>query len=166
VQRGLFERREGEGLSGGDDEDDRRFGPRAPGRWAVESDGWNLHAGVYIAAGDDEGRERLCRYGARPSFATDRLVDWPDGRLGYRVRWARSEAGPYRVMTPLEFLARLAAIVPPPRYPLVRYHGVLAPASRWRPHVVPRPPVEDGSNRPFAPDSGRVARGRFRPVTP
>jgi hypothetical protein len=26
------------------------------------------------------------------------------------------------VMTPLEFLARLAALVPPPRYPLLRYH--------------------------------------------
>ena len=36
-------------------------------------------------------------------------------------------------------MARLAAIVPPPRYPLLTYHGVLAPASRWRPLVVPRP---------------------------
>ena len=42
-------------------------------------------------------------------------------------------------MTPLEFLARLSAIVPPPRYPLVRYHGVLGPRSRWRALVVPRP---------------------------
>ena len=42
-------------------------------------------------------------------------------------------------MTPLELLARLAAIVPPPRYPLSTYHGVLAPASRWRAQVVPRP---------------------------
>ena len=42
-------------------------------------------------------------------------------------------------MTPVELLARLAAIVPPPRYPLHTYHGVLAPASRWRPRVVPKP---------------------------
>jgi hypothetical protein len=34
-------------------------------------------------------------------------------------------------MTPLELLARLAALVPPPRYPLVRYHGVLAPHATW-----------------------------------
>ena len=33
---------------------------------AVERDGFNLHAGVRIEAGDDLGRERLCRYGARP----------------------------------------------------------------------------------------------------
>ena len=34
--------------------------------FAVERDGFNLHAGVRIEAGDDLGRERLCRYGARP----------------------------------------------------------------------------------------------------
>ena len=43
-------------------------------------------------------------------------------------------------MTPLEALARLAAIVPPPRYPLSRFHGVLAPRHRWRARIVPQPP--------------------------
>jgi len=42
-------------------------------------------------------------------------------------------------MTALEFLARLAAIIPPPRYPLLRYHGVLAPRSPWRRDIIPRP---------------------------
>jgi len=46
------------------------------------------------------------------------------------------------VMTPVEFLARLAAIVPPPRYPLLSYYGVLAPASKWRAAVVPHPPSD------------------------
>ena len=40
-------------------------------------------------------------------------------------------------MTPLQFMARLAALVPPPRIPLVRYVGVLAPASKWRAVIVP-----------------------------
>jgi len=43
-------------------------------------------------------------------------------------------------MSPLECLARLAAMVPPPRYPLLRLHGVLAPRHAWRARVVPRPP--------------------------
>jgi hypothetical protein len=43
-------------------------------------------------------------------------------------------------MTPIELLARLAAIVPPPRYPLLRYAGVFASGSPWRPFVVPQPP--------------------------
>jgi hypothetical protein len=50
-------------------------------------------------------------------------------------------------MTPVELLARLAALVPPPRYPLVRYHGVLAPHSKWRGAVVPKaPPVAHAHN--------------------
>ncbi len=56
---------------------------------------------------------------------------------------ARGEGGraakTHRIMTPVEFIARLAALVPPPRHPLVRYHGVLAPNSPWRVAVVPWP---------------------------
>ena len=41
-------------------------------------------------------------------------------------------------MTPYEFLARLAAIVPHPREHQLTYQGVLAPASPLRDEVVPR----------------------------
>jgi hypothetical protein len=110
-----------------------------PNQGAVEHDGFNLHASVAVAADDDVGRERLCRYGARPPLALDRLRRLPDGRVAYRIKAQRDGRAKYRVMTPLEFLARLAALVPPPRYPLVRFHGVLAPRSSWRRDVVPRP---------------------------
>ena len=39
-------------------------------------------------------------------------------------------------MTPVNFLRRLAFLVPPPFYPLVRYNGVLAPNSNFRSRVV------------------------------
>jgi hypothetical protein len=35
---------------------------------AVDRDGFNLHAGVRIEAGDDAGREKLVRYAARPAL--------------------------------------------------------------------------------------------------
>ncbi len=63
----------------------------------------------------------------------------PDGRLSYRTKYGRASRT-HRVMTATELIARLAALVPPPRYPLVRYHGVFAPAHTWRRRVVPRPP--------------------------
>jgi pimeloyl-ACP methyl ester carboxylesterase len=44
-------------------------------------------------------------------------------------------------MSGIECMARLAALVPPPRFPLWRYHGVLAPASPWRSRVVPHKPA-------------------------
>jgi hypothetical protein len=50
---------------------------------------------------------------------------------------------PYRdgtthvVFEPLDFLARLAALVPRPRVNLTRFHGVLAPNAKWRGAVTP-----------------------------
>jgi hypothetical protein len=55
----------------------------------------------------------------------------PGGKIAYRIKkLARGAREKVRVMTPLELLARIAAIIPPPRYPLTRYHGVLAPSSK------------------------------------
>ena len=41
------------------------------------------------------------------------------------------------VFEPLDFIARLAALVPTPRVNLTRYHGVFAPNSRLREEVTP-----------------------------
>ena len=112
--------------------------PRSEG--AVEIEGFNLHASVAIAGDDDMGREKLMRYGARPPLALDRLRRLPDGRIAYRIKKLRDGRAKHRIMAPLEFLARLAALVPPPKFPLLRYAGVLAPASKWRREVVPQAP--------------------------
>jgi hypothetical protein len=40
-------------------------------------------------------------------------------------------------MSPMEAMARIAALVPPPHSPLLRYHGVLAAGSPLRRHIVP-----------------------------
>jgi hypothetical protein len=58
-----------------------------------------------------------------------------DGHVAYRVKNPRGHQT-HRVMTPTQFLARLCALIPPPRHPLVRFHGVFAPHSSWRRHVV------------------------------
>ena len=41
-------------------------------------------------------------------------------------------------MEPLEFLQRLAALVPRPRLNLIRYHGALAPNAKLRALIVPK----------------------------
>lgn len=55
------------------------------------------------------------------------------------MRHPRHGGETHRVMTRLEFLARVGALIPPLRYPLVRYRGGLAPNSPWRAMVVPGP---------------------------
>lgn len=42
----------------------------------------------------------------------------------------------------MEFIGRLAALVPKPRVNLTRFHGVFSPNSKLREHVVPQKPVE------------------------
>lgn len=42
---------------------------------------------------------------------------------------------------PLEFIEKLVALVPKPRANLTRYHGMLGPAAKWRPEVIPAPPI-------------------------
>jgi len=121
---------------------------------AVEYEGFNLEASVRIDADDDLGRERLCRYGARPILSLERLRMLPGGRVAYRVKKLGRGRAKTRVMTPLELLARFSALIPPPRYPLVRYHGVLGPRSSWRRDVVPRAPEAKPCQRQRAKERG------------
>ena len=121
--------------------------------------GFDVHAGVVVSASDREGRERLLRYCARPPLSLERLSVLRDGRIAYAIRkpWGNET---HRVMSPLQFLARLAALIPPPRHPLIRFYGVFAPHSSWRQKVVPirlpccRPRDEEGS---CSPDSNAAA---------
>ena len=41
------------------------------------------------------------------------------------------------ILEPLDFIARLAALVPRPRVNLTRFHGIFAPNSRWRARITP-----------------------------
>jgi hypothetical protein len=99
----------------------------------ADVDGFNVHAGVRVAAGAVESRERLLRYCARSPLSLERLSLLEDGRIAYRVQHGNA----VRIMTPMQFMARLAALIPPPRHPLIRFHGVFAPHSKLRPRVVP-----------------------------
>jgi hypothetical protein len=95
-------------------------------------EGCSLHAGVVIADHDRDALERLCRYGARPAFALDRLAWTPDGRISYKLKRPWPDGRTHLVLEPVAFLRRLVGIIPPPRRHLVRYAGVFAPASKHR----------------------------------
>jgi len=99
--------------------------------------GLSLHANVSVPAGDRHRLERLCRYVARPPVATERLKRLSDGRLIYELRHPWRDGTTHVAFLPLELMEKLAALVPPPRVNLVRYHGVLAPAALHRANVVP-----------------------------
>ena len=99
--------------------------------------GFSLHANTVVNAGDRQRLERLVRYCARPPVAVERLEALTDGRLLYCFKRPFRDGTTHVVFRPLEMLERLAALVPAPKAHLVRYSGVLAPASKWRALIVP-----------------------------
>jgi hypothetical protein len=108
--------------------------------------GFDVHAGVVVSGSDREGRERLLRYCGRPPLSLERLSLTEDGMVAYRLRKPLGPTQTCRIMTPMQFLARVAALVPPPRCPLIRFHGVFAPHSSWRASVVPAAGEVPGSD--------------------
>jgi hypothetical protein len=106
---------------------------------------------VCVPARDREQLERLCRYVARPAVASERLSLLPSGRVYYQFKKVWRDGSRGVELDPVDFVAKLAALVPRPRVNLVHYHGVFAPGARLRARVValarPRPqwpPPRDG----------------------
>ncbi|MEX1369127.1 MAG: transposase [Nannocystaceae bacterium] len=96
--------------------------------------GFSLHANVAVPARDRKRMGRLLRYIARPPIATERLHRRSDGRLVYLFR--KSWRDGTRGVVYTELIEKLVALIPPPQANMVRYHGVLAPGSKLRRHIV------------------------------
>jgi hypothetical protein len=139
------------------DADELRFGQRGRSPWSAEHEGFSVHAGVTVKQGDADGRERLCRYVLRHPLSLQRLSWTKDGTIAYEVKYPRSPKHTHLLLDPVQFIARLASLIPPPRHPLVRYFGVLCSASRWRPHVVPAAPPDRARRPPWPPAAGQPA---------
>ncbi|MCP4376043.1 MAG: hypothetical protein GY794_07710 [bacterium] len=81
--------------------------------------------------------ERVCRYIARPAVSEKRLSLTDDGRIRYELKTRYRDGTTHVFFEPLDFLARLAALVPRPRVNLTRFHGVFAPNSKHRIQITP-----------------------------
>ena len=78
--------------------------------------GFSVHAGVSMRADDRKGLGRLSRYVSRPPIAAERLAQLPDGRLSYRLKTTWKNGATHVIFEPLEFMGRLAALVPATTY--------------------------------------------------
>jgi Putative transposase len=66
------------------------------------------------------------------------------GQVVLQLKSAYRDGTTHIVMSPLEFMQRLAALVPRPRLHLIRFHGVLALHAKLRAAIVPSP-AQDAS---------------------
>ena len=124
VRRGLIDKCDGEEM----------------GSWE-HGGGFSLDASVCIQDTDRAGLERLLRYCARPPFALAHLHTLDAGHLVYHNPKPRSDSPRDLVLTPLELIDKIAALIPPPRAHRHRYYGVLAPNSPMRAAVTALAPM-------------------------
>ncbi len=115
---------------------------------------FSLHAGVAARADERKKLERLCRYISRPAVSEKRLSLTSNGNIRYQLKTPYRESLPHErsecfgygtthvIFEPLNFMARLTALVPKPRVNLTRFHGVFVgvphqPNSKCRALVTP-----------------------------
>jgi ribosomal protein S27E len=99
--------------------------------------GFSLHAGVSAEAHQRDKLEQLCRYITRPALSEKRLALTSNGNIRYQLKTPYRDGTTHVIFEPLDFIAKLAALVPRPRTNLTRYHGVFAPNSKLRMRVTP-----------------------------
>ena len=128
--------------------------------------GFSLHAGVAAEAHESQKLERLCRYIARPAISEKRLSLSQQGRVRYQLKTPWRNGTTHVEWDPVDFIAKLAALVPPPRAHLTRFHGVFAPNANLRAQLTPsgrgkRPPTDaesiQASSDDRTPDEKRRA---------
>jgi hypothetical protein len=69
--------------------------------------------------------ENLCRYVAQPAVATERLSIFPGGRVLYRLRHGWRDGNEHVIFDPFDLIGKLAVLVPPPQFNMVKYHDGL-----------------------------------------
>ena len=85
-----------------------------------------------MRAGQRDRLERVCRYALRPPVTQERLHLTAEGQVRLELRQPWRDGTTDVVFDPVEFLGRLAVLVPRPRINLILYHGVLGPRAAWR----------------------------------
>ena len=123
--------------------------------------GFSLHAGVSARAEQRQKLERLCRYVSRPAISEKRLSLTPHGNVRYELKTPYRDGTTHVIFEPLDFIARLAALVPKPRINLTRFRGVFAPNSKYRARVTPAKRGWGGHQaRPAGPEEPTAAERR------
>lgn len=112
--------------------------PKMEGSLCSSVHGFSIHANVFVKGHQRWKLARLIRYVARPLIATDRFSLNENGDIEYVLKSPWSDGTTAIVFSPMELLAKLSAIIPPPRGHLTRYFGVLGPNSQFRSLVVPK----------------------------
>jgi len=77
-----------------------------------------------------------------------------NGQVRYELKTPYANGTTHVIFEPLDFISKLAALVPKPRVNLTRFHGVFAPNSKYRTQVTPA--KRGNVNKPRSPDEDQT----------
>ena len=75
----------------------------------ADIDGFSLHAAVRCGADDRQALEQLWRYVTRPALANERVQTNAAGQVVLKLKTPWRDGTTHLVMSPLDFMQRLAA---------------------------------------------------------
>lgn len=125
-------------------------------------DWFTLHTRTHVEASRRDLLEKLLRYVLRPSLALDRLSLTDDGNVLYRLKTPYRDGTSHILLSPMEIIEKLVAIIPPPRINLTRYHGCLAPHANIRAAIVPTPETNCDTTCPHLDDETQQPHRAYR----
>ena len=110
--------------------------PRPHGRNCAQMDGFSLHANTFVGPAAREELYKLVKYLCRPSIASKRVTEQEDGRYRVELKTAWRDGTTAVFLSPANLTARMAALIPLPGRPTVKYCGAFAPNAKLRSLVV------------------------------
>ncbi len=122
--------------------------PMVKGKRCYSVNGFTIHANRYIGPQERGKLEELLAYGARGSFANERLSladpGNPTGDLHYSLKRPWSDGTEAIKISPAELIEKLVSLIPRPYAHASRCFGVLASHSQWRRKIILRPAIKKG----------------------
>ncbi|SMF84508.1 transposase [Pseudobacteriovorax antillogorgiicola] len=97
--------------------------------------GFSIHAATSIKAHERDRLEKLLRYLGRGPVSHERISLDENGNILYELK-SSYDGATHVMFSPMEFIEKLASMIPPPYKHQVNYYGCLSSHSKLSPKIV------------------------------
>ncbi|SMF27667.1 Putative transposase [Pseudobacteriovorax antillogorgiicola] len=109
--------------------------PKNQSYGCVSMNGFSIHAATSIKAHERDRLEKLLRYLGRGPVSHERISLDENGNILYKLK-SSYDGATHVMFSPMEFIEKLASMIPPPYKHQVNYYGCLSSHSKLRAEIV------------------------------
>ncbi len=109
--------------------------PKSQSYGCVSMNGFSIHAATSIKAHERDRLEKFLRYLGRGPVSHERISLSDDGNILYELK-SSYDGATHVMFSPMEFIEKLASMIPLPYKHQVNYYGCLSSHSNLRPEIV------------------------------